>query len=101
MKTDAQLEADVAAELRWQAGEHASDIGLTVERGIVALSGVVNTPAQRHAAAEAVERVVGVRAIKNRMMVRARPDKEPARGLTGRNDDGRRPPAGAGASGLR
>lgn len=65
MKTDAQLGTDVAAELRWTFSERAPRIGVNVRDGIVALSGTVDDSAQKRAAAGAVERVCGVRAIKN------------------------------------
>lgn len=65
MKTDAQLGADVATELRWTFGERAPRIGVNVQDGVVALSGMVDDSAQKRAAAGAVERVCGVRAIRN------------------------------------
>ncbi len=72
MKTDAQLGADVAAELRWTFGERAPRIGVNVRDGVVALSGIVDDSGERRAAAGAVERVCGVRAIKNVIGVSAR-----------------------------
>ena len=65
MKTDAQLGADVAEELRWTLGDHAPRIQVTVADGVVALSGSVDDSNERRAAAGAVERVCGVRAIRN------------------------------------
>jgi osmotically-inducible protein OsmY len=65
MKTDAQLGADVAEELRWTLGDRAPQIGVTVADGVVALSGLVDDSHKKRAAAGAVERVCGVRAIKN------------------------------------
>lgn len=65
MKSDAQLGADVAAELRWTFGDRAPRIGVEVEDGVVALSGSVDDFTQKRAAAGAVERVCGVRAIRN------------------------------------
>ena len=65
MKTDAQLGADVAAELRWTFGERAPRIGVSIQDRVVALSGMVDDSAQKRAAGGAVERVCGVRAIKN------------------------------------
>jgi len=65
MKTDAQLGADVAEELRWTLGDRAPRIRVTVADGVVALSGSVDESNERRAAAGAVERVCGVRAIRN------------------------------------
>lgn len=72
MKSDAQLGADVAAELRWTFGDRAPRIGVDVHDGVVALSGLVDDSMQKRAAAGAVERVCGVRAIKNVIAVDAR-----------------------------
>lgn len=76
MKTDAQLGADVAAELRWTFGEQAPRIGVNVRDGVVALSGIVDDSVEKRAAAGAVERVCGVRAIKNVIGVSARRQNE-------------------------
>jgi osmotically-inducible protein OsmY len=72
MKTDTQLGADVAAELRWTFGERAPRIGVQVCDGVVALSGIVDDSGEKRAAADAVERVCGVRAINNVIGVSAR-----------------------------
>jgi len=69
MKTDAQLGADVADELRWTLGDRAPRIGVTVADGVVALSGLVDDSNEKRAAAGAVERVCGVRTIKNEIAV--------------------------------
>jgi len=72
MKTDAQLGADVAAELEWTFAGRAPDIAVRVRDGVVHLSGVVAEFFEKRAAAEAVERVGGVRAIRNVIAVRSR-----------------------------
>lgn len=72
VKTDTQLEADVAAELRWTFSAHGPRIGVQVRDGVVALSGIVEDSGEKRAAAGAVERVCGVRAIKNVIGVSAR-----------------------------
>lgn len=76
MKTDTQLGADVATELRWTFGERAPQIGVMVHDGIVALTGTVDDPTQKRAAGGAVERVCGVRAIKNVIGVQPRRQSE-------------------------
>ena len=69
MKTDAELEEDVVAELTWESSHRDLEIEIEVRDGVVRLSGVVDTCAQKHAAASAVERVAGVRAIRNMLAV--------------------------------
>ncbi len=70
MKTDAELAGDVAAELEWAGLNRSSAIRVSVTHGVVLLSGVVDDHAHKYAAAEAVERVGGVRAIRNAIAVR-------------------------------
>jgi osmotically-inducible protein OsmY len=78
MKTDAELEGDVAAELEWAGFDRSSVIRVSVTHGVVLLSGVVDDHTQKYAAAEAVERVGGVRAIRNAIAVRRRDTVEQA-----------------------
>jgi hypothetical protein len=54
-------------------GTRASHIGVNVEDGIVALTGLVDDSMEKRAAAGAVERVCGVRAIKNVIAVQLVP----------------------------
>lgn len=72
MKTDAQIRADVGAELRWTFSATAPEIGVSVKDAVVKLSGIVADSADKRAAAQAVERVAGVRAIRNVIAVRVR-----------------------------
>jgi len=73
MRTDTQLKGAVAEELRWTFGDRSPRIGVNVKRGIVALSGLVHDSTEKRAAAGAVERVCGVRAIKNVIAVQLSP----------------------------
>lgn len=61
MKTDAQLKADVLAELAWDPAVNPAAIGVIVKNGLVTLTGHLDTLAQKHAAERAVRRVAGVR----------------------------------------
>ena len=70
MKTDAQLQQDVLAELRWQPNVNAADVDVLVHDGVVTLSGFVDSYAQRRVAECAAERVSGVRAIADELRVR-------------------------------
>jgi osmotically-inducible protein OsmY len=74
MKTDAQLQADVIAELAWDPAINASAIGVSVKNGVVTLAGHLDTFAQKHAAERAVRRVAGVRGIAVELDVRLAPE---------------------------
>jgi osmotically-inducible protein OsmY len=58
---DLKIKTLVEQELDWQPGIDAADIGVTVEAGIVKLTGRVANFAQKMAAEAAVKRVKGVR----------------------------------------
>lgn len=63
MKTDMQLQKDVAEELRWDPRVVDEGLAIGVHDGVVTLTGSVPSFAQRWAALKAVERVSGVRAV--------------------------------------
>ncbi len=60
IRTDAQIEADVRKELRWDATVRGSDIAVRAIDGIVTLTGTVPSYPRKLAAAEAAHRVAGV-----------------------------------------
>jgi osmotically-inducible protein OsmY len=64
MKTDAQLQKDVTAQLAWEPAIHATRIGVEVKEGIVTLAGEVATYAEKWSAERAAQRVSGVRGLK-------------------------------------
>lgn len=70
MRTDSQLQNDVMAELRWQPGIDAANIGVAVKNGIVTLTGSVSSYTERYNAEEAVKRMYGVTAVVNNIEVR-------------------------------
>lgn len=70
MNTDHKLKADVTAELAFEPSVNADHIGVTVEDGVVTLSGHVEHYWQKSAAERAVGRVQGVRAIAEEIEVR-------------------------------
>ena len=71
MKTDAQLKDDVLEELRWDPQISDADaIGVGVKDGAVILSGHVPSYAEKMAAAQAAERVRGVKAVANDLRVK-------------------------------
>jgi osmotically-inducible protein OsmY len=76
MKSDAQLKADVVAELAWDPAINAGAIGVIVKDGLVTLTGHPETFAQKHAAERAVRRVAGVRGIAVELDVKLAPEHE-------------------------
>ena len=63
MKTDAQLQSDVMAELKWDPSFNAAEIGVQVKNGVVTLSGHVDKYAEKWAAEKAAQKVTGVKAL--------------------------------------
>lgn len=63
MKTDAELQKDVMDEIRWEPTTMGSQIGVTAVGGVVTLTGVVATYAEKWAVERATLRVQGVKAI--------------------------------------
>ena len=47
MKTDSQLQLDVLEELKWEPGIDHEKIGVSVDFGVVALSGIVTSYAEK------------------------------------------------------
>ena len=68
---DKALKALVEAELEWEPSIDAADIGITVEDGIVGLSGHVPNYAQKIAAEAAIKRVKCVRGFVEHLQVQA------------------------------
>lgn len=73
MKTDAQLKKDVIAELDWDPSINASQVGVAVKDGVVALTGHLDTFAEKYAIERAVQRVQGVKAIAVEVDVKLEP----------------------------
>lgn len=63
MKTDLQLQHDVAAELEFQPSVNAAAIGVEVSDGVVTLSGHVDSHAEKWYAETAAQRVEGVKGL--------------------------------------
>ena len=63
MKTDAQIQQDVIAELKWEPAINAAQIGVEVKEGIVTLAGHVGTFGEKWDAERAAQRVLGVKAL--------------------------------------
>jgi len=63
MKSDAVLQHDVMAELKWEPSVNAAHIGVEVKNGIVTLTGYVDSYSEKWAAEQAALRVYGVKAL--------------------------------------
>ena len=70
MKTDAQLQQDVMAELKWEPAVNAAQIGVEVKDGIVTLAGHVGSYAEKWDAESAAQRVSGVKGLAVEMDVK-------------------------------
>lgn len=70
MKTDSQLQKDVVDEIQWEPSATASEIGVSVSKGVVTLSGTVATYAEKWAVERAVQHVEGVKGIAEEITVK-------------------------------
>ena len=70
IRTDQEIQKDVIAELRWEQGVDASEVGVAVKDGVVTLSGKVDTYLKKWRAEETAHRVSGVTAVANDIEVR-------------------------------
>ena len=75
-RTDAQIQADVLAELKWEPRVLPNEIGVIVKDGVVTLTGWVDSYTKRWAAEDAAHRVRGVKAVANEIEVRLSKDDE-------------------------
>lgn len=64
-KTDIQIQMDVLRELNWDTRVAQTDVGVEVDKGVVTLTGTVDSYAKRTAAEQAAHRVVGVLDVAN------------------------------------
>ena len=62
-KTDSQLQQDILAELRWDPKINAAHIGVEVSKGVVTLSGHVDSFVEKWNAEQVVKRVSGVKVL--------------------------------------
>src|SRR5260370_25068301 len=68
-KTDAEVTADVLAELVWDPAVTVADLDVVMSHGYVTLSGTAATYSSKYAAEDAAYRVYGVRDVTNDIMV--------------------------------
>jgi len=67
--TQTQIQADVAAELRWEPRVDHAAIAVSVGNDTVTLRGTVGSLGAKHAATKAAQRVSGVRRVDNELEV--------------------------------
>lgn len=63
MRSDLQIQQDVMTQLKWEPALNSANIGVSVKKGIVTLSGQVDSYFQKVAAENAAKKITGVRAI--------------------------------------
>ena len=63
MKTNTELQTDVQNAIKREPLLHAAEIGVTVQDGIVSLTGIVDTYAKKMEAESATKKVAGVKAV--------------------------------------
>jgi osmotically-inducible protein OsmY len=69
-KSDGAIQQDVINELKWDSRVASTEVGVSVHKGVVTLTGTVDTWAKRLAAQEAAHRVEGVLDVANDLVVR-------------------------------
>src|SRR3977135_1309210 len=84
MRLDSDIKRDVEDELRWDPDIDATDIAVSVNNGVVTLTGFVRSYMQRYQAETDAKRVAGAIGVVNDIEVRLpgideRPDPEVAR----------------------
>lgn len=70
MRTDLEIQKNVQEELKWEPSIKASDIGVAVTNGVVTLTGYVDTFSKRKIAKNAAQRVLGVKAVAEDIVVK-------------------------------
>jgi osmotically-inducible protein OsmY len=68
--TDRQLQEDVQQALDWDPSVDATQVGVTVDQGVVTLRGDINSYAEKQAAERVTLGVYGVKAVANDLTVR-------------------------------
>jgi osmotically-inducible protein OsmY len=73
MKTDAQIQKDVIAQLNWEPILNAAEIGVFVKDGVVTLTGIVDTYTKKITAERSAKNVEGVKAVAEEIQVGVSP----------------------------
>jgi len=70
MKGNQELQKDVQNAINWEPLLNAAEIGVTVEDGVVSLTGVVDNYAKKLEAENAAKKVIGVKALVEKIEVK-------------------------------
>ncbi|MET8550988.1 BON domain-containing protein [Micromonospora zamorensis] len=70
VREDQRIQRDVLAQLAWDAQLQPNEIGVSVDQGVVTLTGFVDGAARSWAATRCAQRVRGVRAVADEIEVR-------------------------------
>ena len=70
IRLDADIRRDVEVELRWDPNVDSKDIAVTVDKGVVTLTGFVKKFSDKYAAERVAKRVLGVKAVANDLEVK-------------------------------
>jgi osmotically-inducible protein OsmY len=70
VKSDREIQEDVLLELRWDSRVDQTEIGVEVDKGVVTLTGTVNSFAKKLAAKGAAHRVLGVLDVADNVQVK-------------------------------
>lgn len=76
MKTNSELQRDVLDELAWEPSVDAAEIGVSVENAVVILNGTVKSLPQKWTAERVAQRVEGVRAVTDELVVKLTGDSQ-------------------------
>lgn len=76
MRGDRKLQRDVMEELAWDPRVDAAEIGVSVESGVIILNGTVMSFPEKWAAERAAQRVKGVKAVRDEIVVKLASDSE-------------------------
>ncbi len=69
-KTDAEIKQEVERELRWDTRVSETEVGVTVNKAVITLTGTIDSYAKKLAAQEAAHRVHGVLDVANDLQVK-------------------------------
>jgi osmotically-inducible protein OsmY len=69
MKSNEELQKDVQNAIKWEPLLHAAEIGVTAKDGVVLLTGVVDCYAKKMEAENAAKKVIGVKALVEKIEV--------------------------------
>ncbi len=70
MKNNSELQTDVQNAIKWEPLLNAAEIGVTANDGVVSLTGVVDSYAKKMEAENAAKKVIGVRALVEKIEVK-------------------------------